>query len=206
MGLVAEYVGFEWAALLYLMDFALIFVLGRFAFKAVPGEPMGLIMEMPTYRWPTVKVTASRTWFRLRAFVYEAFPIMIAGNLVIQLANMIGLLEAVQEALRPVTVLWLGLPVAAGVVLIFGVLRKELTLILLASLMGTSDFSLILSPVQMFVFSFVVMVYVPCIATIAVLVKEFGYRKAAIISIAEIGLAVALGGVIYRVLILAGFS
>jgi ferrous iron transport protein B len=206
MGLVANYVGFEWAAALYLIDFALIFVLGRLAFKAVPGEPMGLIMEIPTYRRPTVKVTASRTWFRLKDFVYEAFPIMVAGNLVIQLAGMVGLLEVVQEALRPVTVLWLGLPAVAGVVLIFGVLRKELTLILLASMMGTSDFAFFLSPIQMFVFAFVVMVYVPCIATIAVLVKEFGYRRAALISLTEIGLAVVLGGFLFRILVVLGFG
>jgi len=200
MGLVAEYVGFEWAIALYAIDFALIFILGRVAFKAVPGEPMGLIMEMPSYRRPTLRVTASRTWFKLKDFVYTAFPIMVAGNFAIQLASLLGLLEMVQGALSPVTVLWLGLPPEAGVVLIFGVLRKELTLILLASMMGTSNFASVLTPVQMFVFALVVMIYIPCIATIAVLVKEFGYKRASIITLAEIGLAVVLGGVTLRVL------
>jgi len=206
MGLVAEYVGFEWAIALYLIDFALIFALGRVAFKVVPGEPMGLIMEMPTYHTPTLRVTASRTWFKLKAFVYTAFPIMITGNLAIHLADLVGLLDLVQGALSPVTVWWLGLPAAAGVVLIFGILRKELTLILLASLMGTSNFAHVLTPVQMFVFAFVVMIYIPCIATIAVLVKEFGYKRAAIISLTEVGLAVALGGVLLRILTFLGFS
>ena len=206
MGLVANYVGFEWAAALYLIDFALIFILGRIAFRVVPGEPMGLIMEMPTYRWPSAKVTASRTWFRLRDFVYGAFPIMVAGNLIVHLADAVGLLSVIQRLMSPVTVLWLGLPAAAGVVLIFGILRKELTLILLGSLLGTTNFALILSPVQMFVFAFVVMVYIPCVATIAILVKEFGYKRAAIISISEIVLAVVLGGILYRSLILLGFS
>jgi len=206
MGLVAEYVGFKWAAALYLIDFALIFALGRVAFKVVPGEPMGLIMEMPTYRWPTVKVTFRRSWDRMENFVLEAFPIMVAGNFVVHVSAAVGLLDVVQGLMKPVTVLWLGLPAVTGVVLIFGLLRKELTLILLASMMGTSNFALILSPVQMFVFAFVVMVYVPCIATIAVLVKEFGYRKAAIISLLEIALAVGLGGVIYRLMILFGLG
>ena len=44
-------------------------------------------------------------------------------------------------------VLWLGLPAVTGVVLIFGILRKELTLILLASMLGTSNFALILTPI-----------------------------------------------------------
>ena len=205
MGLVAEYVGFDWAIALYLIDFAIIFVLGRVAFKVVPGEPMGLIMEMPSYRRPTLRVTASRTWFRLRDFVYTAFPIIVAGNLAIQLSARVGLLDLVQGALSPLTVWWLGLPAATGVVLIFGILRKELTLILLASLMGPSGLSM-LTRTQMFVFAFVVMIYIPCIATIAVLVREFGYRRAAIITLTEIGLAVSLGGILLRILTALGFG
>ncbi len=204
MGLVAAYVGFRWALLLYLIDFLLIFVLGRIAYKVAPDEPVGLIMEMPGFRLPSAKTSAQRTWFRLKAFVYEAFPIMIAGNFVIQVASILGLLGIVEGLMSPVTVWWLGLPSAAGVVLIFGVLRKELTLILLGSLMGTTNFAAILTPVQMFVFAFVVMVYVPCISTIAALVKEFGLRKALIISGVEIGVAVVLGGVILRVLLALG--
>ncbi len=204
MGLVATYVGFRWALLLYLIDFMLIFVLGRIAYKVAPDEPVGLIMEMPGFRLPSLKSSGQRTWFKLKYFVYEAFPIMIAGNFVIQVASILGLLAVIEGWLSPVTVGWLGLPAAAGVVLIFGILRKELTLILLGALMGTTNFATILTPVQMFVFAFVVMVYVPCISTIAVLVKEFGYRKALIISGVEVGVAVVLGGIILRVLLLLG--
>jgi ferrous iron transport protein B len=204
MGLVATYLGFGWAVTLYALDFLLIFILGRIAFKVLPGEPVGLIMEMPSYKIPTAKVTGQRTWFRLRDFVIEAFPIIVIGNLVIYVANLAGLLNLIQGAFTPVTVWWLGLPAATGVVLIFGVLRKELTLILLASLMGTTNFALILSPPQMFVFAFVVMIYIPCIATIAVLSKEFGARTAALISLTEIILAVVLGGIVFRVLLITG--
>ena len=206
MGLVAQYMGFQWAVALYLLDFAIIFLLGRLAFKVVPGEPVGLIMEMPLYRRPTLRITASRTWFRLRDFVLMAFPIMIVGNLAIQIANLLGLIGLVQRLLSPITVSWLGLPSVTGVTLIFGILRKELTLILLASLAGTSNFALVFTPVQMFVFSFVVMLYIPCIATIAVLAKEFGYKKMFIIAVTEMGFAIVLGGFIFRLLTLLGFS
>ena len=204
MGLVAAYVGFRWALLLYLIDFILIFVLGRIAYKVAPDEPVGLIMEMPGFRLPSLKTSGQRTWFKLKYFVYEAFPIMIVGNFVIQVAAILGILNIIESIFSPVTVGWLGLPAAAGVVLIFGILRKELTLILLGSLMGTTNFAMILTPVQMFVFAFVVMVYVPCLSTIAALVKEFGMRKALIISGVEVGVAVVLGGIILRVLLALG--
>ncbi|MFW6109705.1 MAG: ferrous iron transport protein B [archaeon] len=203
-GLVAVYIGFEWALLLYLIDFLLILLLGRIAFKVAPDEPVGLIMEMPGYRIPSIKTTWQRTWFRLKGFVYEAFPIMIAGNFVIQIAAIFGILEIVERLMAPVTVGWLGLPSVAGIVLIFGVLRKELTLILLATVMGTTDYSAFLTPVQMFVFAFVVMVYVPCLSTIAALSKEFGPKNAAIITLVEVIVAVVLGGIVMRVLLFLG--
>ena len=164
------------------------------------GSEIPLIMEMPNYRMPSVKVTAQRTWFKIKDFVYEAFPLMIVGNAVIIIAERVGLLEIMQGILSPVTVGWLGLPAATGIVLIFGVLRKELTLLMLGSIMGSYDFSTILSPVQMFVFAFVVMVYIPCIATVAVLVKEFGVKNATIITLSEVLLALFLGGILFRVL------
>ncbi len=66
--------------------------------------------------------------------------------------------------------------------------------------MGSSNFAQILTPTQMFVFAFVVMIYVPCIATISVLAKEFGYKIAALISGIEIGFALTLGGILFRIL------
>ncbi|MCD6264319.1 ferrous iron transport protein B [Candidatus Bathyarchaeota archaeon] len=200
MGLVATYMGMNWAIALYILDFAIIVLLGRIAFKAAPGEPVGLIMEMPAYRRPTISVTASKTWFRLQDFIFTAFPIMIAGNFVIQISSLLGLLDVVEKVMSPVIVGWLGLPAATGITLTFGILRKELTLILLASLMGTTNFAAVMTPVQMFVYSTVVMVYIPCIATIAVLIKEFGYKRTLIITLVEIGSAILLGGVLYRIL------
>jgi len=206
MGLVATYVGFKWAMLLYVIDFFLIFILGRIAYKVAPDEPVGLIMEMPSFRMPSLRTTATRTWFKLRGFINEALPIMVAGNFIVQLASILGLLDVIEGIMSPVTVGWLGLPSAAGVVLIFGILRKELTLVLLASLAGTMDFSTFMTPVQMMVFAFVVMVYVPCVSTIAALVKEFGYTKAGIISVVEVIVAVVLGGVLFRVLPFIGLA
>ncbi|MEM3026602.1 MAG: nucleoside recognition domain-containing protein, partial [Thermoproteota archaeon] len=60
-----------------------------------------------------------------------------------------------------------------------------------------------LTPVQMVVFTVVSMFYIPCIATIATLVKEFGWKKSFFITVFEILFALALGGIVLRVLSLA---
>jgi ferrous iron transport protein B len=91
---------------------------------------------------------------------------------------------------------WLGLPAETGIPLIFGVLRKELTLVLLQEVIPLSS----LSAIQMIVFTLVIMIYIPCLATIAACIREFGWKKALAIAIIDIGLAFLLGGIAFRVL------
>jgi ferrous iron transport protein B len=202
LGLVGQFIGIQWALMLYVFDLLIIFALGRLAFRTLPGEPTALIMEMSDYRLPHLKTVLKQTWFRLAEFIKIAFPLIIVGSLAIKLAEVLGLLEPIATVLSPVTVVWLGLPAITGITLIFGVLRKELTLIMLATLMGTTNFAQVLTPVQMIVFTLVAMFYIPCIATIAALVREFGWKKALFITVFEIIFALILGGVALRILTL----
>ncbi|MBA7502402.1 Fe(2+) transporter FeoB [subsurface metagenome] len=203
LGLVGAFVGIHWALALYLLNLVIIFILGRVAFKVLPGESMGLIMEMPPYRKPHVRSVLKETWMRVKDFVYIAFPLIIIGSVVLTGLKVGGLLEPIGNTLSPVTVGWLGLPAITGVLLVFGVLRKELTLVMLATLMATTNFATVLTPIQMIVFAIVVMYYIPCIATIAALVRELGWKKAAYITVFEIAFALLIGGIAFRLLTLA---
>jgi ferrous iron transport protein B len=202
LGLVGQFLGFQWALTLYVVDLLVIFAVGRLAFKTLPGEPTALIMEMSDYRKPHAKTVLKQTWFRLAEFIKIAFPLIIVGSFAIKLAEILGLLEPIAAVLSPVTVLWLGLPAITGITLIFGVLRKELTLIMLATLLGTTNFAQVLTPVQMITFTLVVMFYIPCIATISALVKELGWKKALFITVFEILFALTIGGIASRLLML----
>jgi ferrous iron transport protein B len=201
LGLVGRFVGIQWALVLYVFDLFVIFALGRLAFRILPGEPSGLIMEMADYKMPQLKTVLKETWFRLTEFIKIAFPLIIVGSLVIKAADVFGLLNPVANLLSPITVAWLGLPVVTGVTLIFGVLRKELSLILLAALLAPAGLQS-LTPVQMVVFTLVAMFYIPCVATISVLVREFGRKKALYMTLFEVAFAIILGGVALRLLTL----
>ena len=201
LGLVGRFIGIQWALVLYVFDLFVIFALGRLAFRVLPGEPSALIMEMADYRMPDLKTVLKETWFRLAEFIKIAFPLIIVGSLVLKAADVFGLLNPVANLLSPVTVAWLGLPVITGITLIFGVLRKELSLILLAALLAPVGLQA-LTPVQMVVFTLVAMFYIPCVATISALVREFGGKKALFITLFEIAFAIILGGVALRVLTL----
>jgi len=57
-----------------------------------------------------------------------------------------------------------------------------------------------LNAVQIIVFALVVMIYIPCLATIAACKKEFGWKKALTITVIDIALAVLIGGLAFRIL------
>jgi len=200
LGLVGQFLGIQWALALYMVNLLVVLVLGRLAFKILPGEPTALIMEMHAYKAPHLKTVLKQTWFRLAEFIKIALPLIVVGSLTLRIAEVLGLLEPIATVLSPVTVVWLGLPAIAGITLIFGVLRKELTLIMLATFLGTTNFAQVLTPVQMIVFTLVAMFYIPCIATIAALAKEFGWKRALSITIFEIVFAISIGGIALRIL------
>lgn len=200
LGLVAAFVNIWWALALYAFDILLIILVGRIAFKAVPGESVGLIMEMPDYHVPSVSVVLKQTWARTKSLVWIVFPAYIVGSAFIQAFYAAGLLNPVNAVLAPVTVLWLGLPAVIGITLIFGIVRKELTILTLAVIFGTTNFAAVLTPVQLIVLALVSMLYIPCISVILVLASEFGWKKALAISAAEIIMAIAIGGIAFRVL------
>ncbi len=202
LGLVGKYLGIDYALALYIFNLIIIFILGRLAFKTLPGEPTALIMEMHDYRWPHLRTVLKQTWFRVLEFIKIAFPLIIIGSFILKLMEVFDMLEPIALVLSPITVTWLGLPLITGITLIFGILRKELTLIMLAVLLGTEEFAEVLSPIQMIVFTVVTMFYIPCISTIAALIKEIGWKKALIITIFEIIFAITIGGIIYRILLI----
>ncbi len=202
LGLVGRFLGVQWALGLYLFNLLIVLALGRLAFRVVPGESTALIMEMHDYRWPHTKTILKQTWFRVVEFIKIAFPLIIVGSFALKLAEVSGVLYSLADLLSPITVVWLGLPAITGITLAFGVIRKELSLVMLGALLGTTNFALVLTPVQMIVFTLVTMLYIPCIATISVLVKDFGWKKALFITVFEIAFALLVGGIAFRLLML----
>jgi ferrous iron transport protein B len=200
LGVVAAFVNLWWALALYVLDFLLIVILGRLAFRVLPGESVGMIMEMPDYHVPSVPIVLGQTWQRTKSLIWIVLPSYIAGSIVITGLYALGFLEPINHLLAPVTVLLLGLPVTTGIVFVFGIIRKEMTLLALAAIFGTTVFSTVMTPVQLIVFALVTMLYVPCISTILALSHEFGWRKALGITVLETALAIALGAVAFHLL------
>jgi ferrous iron transport protein B len=199
-GLVGKYVGLLWALGLYLFALILVFIVGKISSKLLLGEPVELIMPMPDYKTPHLKTIIYQTWDALKEFIFIAAPLVVISGVIIQAINLAGWMPAISSFLSPITLNWLGLPPITGILLIFGILRKELILVMLAAYLGTANFSDALTSQQMITLAVVSMFYIPCVATISVLWKEFGWKKALTICILEILFAILLAGLIKRIL------
>ena len=199
LGLVAVFVSVWWAIALYVIDIAVMFLLGRIALKVVPGEISGLIMEMHTFKVPSISVAAKQTWSRTKSLIYVVFPVYIIGSALIQGLYAYGFLTPVANFLAPITVVWLGLPVIAGVVLIFGAVRKEFTLLMLVALFGT-NLAAVLTPIQFIILALVSMLFIPCLASLTILIREFGWKATSSIALANMATALIVGGIAYRII------
>ncbi len=143
----------------------------------------------------------------MKEFITIAWPLLIASSIVLGVLEWADAADSINVLLSPVTVWLLGLPVAVGMTLVFGVLRKELTLVMLVQALGTTQVNTVMTTQQLLTFTLFVVFYVPCIATIAVLAKQMGWRGAAMISGLTVVVAVIVavaGRLVVRVVWLTG--
>ena len=198
MGLVGRYLGIFWVLFLFSINFSVILLVGRILNKTMPGECTELIMEMHDYRMPNYSVITKQTWLRSKEFIYKALPLIIILGVILEILLELRALDPINIILSPITVFWLGLPIVTGVFLIYGILRKELTLVLLVLLASSMGLTLLelMTPIQMIVFCLVTMLYIPCFATIVIIAKQTNWKFALQISFMEIIIALLIGGII----------
>ncbi len=172
-GLVAFYLGPTLALLIYLYNILVIAFTAKILSRMMPEDSPGLILEMPVYRIPTMKTVTIKAWFRIKEFIVEAWPLLIVGSAGLALISFLNWDQYVNWVTLPFSWL-LGLPQQVGLPLIFGILRKELSLVMLHQALGGVDLVNVLSSTQMITYSVFVVFYVPCLATLLVLKKELG--------------------------------
>lgn len=193
VGSVGKFAGPWWALSIYLILMAILVLLGLALHKTIKFEPSGMCVEVPDMRWPNLKQTGVKTYIRLKEFLTIAFPLLLAGSVVIETLLAFGVLQRLLDPVGPLMLSVLGLPAFTAVALVFGVLRKEMALQMLIILSGTSNLALVLSNHQMFVFALVMAIFMPCLAAFAVMLREFGMKNTVTVAAASMALAVVMG-------------
>jgi ferrous iron transport protein B len=189
--LVGFYLGANYALAIYGLNIVVVALSGAVLARIWPEISPGMLMEVPAYRVPAAKVVALKTWWRLREFVLVAFPLLVVGSIVLSLVDFYGWQHGINAALSPLTAL-LGLPRSVGLTLIFGVLRKELSLLMLMQALGTTHILGAMTAAQIIIFTLFVTFYLPCMATLASMIKELGWRLTLAASAALLALAIVI--------------
>jgi len=177
-------------------------VMGRIALKVVPGQSTGLIMEMHSFKIPSLSVVGKQTWIRTKSLIYFVFPLYIIGSALIQVLYVAGILQFLSNAISPLTVTWLGLPAIAGILVVLGLIRKELTLLGAVAILRTENLALFFTPVQLITLALISVIFIPCISTVTILAKDYGWKTGAAIATANFATAILIGGVAFRILTL----
>jgi len=194
LALVAFYLGPFWALGFYVINMAVVAILGWALSRLVKAESPGLILEIPSLKVPSLLNIARKTRLQLKDFVGFAWPLLIAGSLVLSLVQYFGADRIINLVLSPLVAGGLGLPKDLGVTLVFGFLRKELSLIMMLQALGV-DYKNLLSVIsreQIMTFTIFVNFFIPCLSTFAILWREIGRRYAFLSVALSVGVALAL--------------
>lgn len=185
------YGGFKLAIFIYLLNIVVVAISGR-VISGVMGPAPGLIMEIPPYRVPLIGMVLKKVWFRAKDFLFRAWPLLIIGSIIFSLFKVFELEERINHFLAPFTVKVLALPHSLGITLLFGILRKELAMIMAFQALGTTDISSAMSSGQIIRFALFITFYIPCLATIIYTWRNFGWRFTFLSAVFNTAIAILL--------------
>ena len=191
-GLVGAYIGGLAAAGLYIFNICIVMILGGILTRFIPEITPGLIMEIPPLRIPTLKNIFLKTWLRLKDFMLVAWPLLVISSIILSLLEYFKMDTILNKIFSPIVSWMLGLPEETGITLVFGILRKELSMIMLFQAMHTTQLNTVMTNVQLIVFTIFTLFYIPCVGTMGVLLRELGARKMILITVLTITVALIL--------------
>jgi len=175
-GLVAFYINPQAAFAIYILNIIVVTLSGKILSRLLPEVSPGMILEIPAYHIPSIKVVLAKTWLRMKEFIFVAWPLLIVGSAILSLLQYFKADMFINNFFSPLTTL-LGLPLVVGTTLIFGILRKELSMLMLIQAIGTANVISVMSKTQIMTFTIFIIFYIPCVATLAVLWREIGSKR-----------------------------
>ena len=184
---------------LYLLGIIVAMLAGIILNKTIlKGEASNFIMELPPYRIPTLKNLVRHVYDRVKDFVEKAGTILLLASIVIWFMQSFNFkFEFVTESSKSILGMFgkfispVFIPLGFGdwracVALLTGFVAKE-TIVSSLSILYAQNNSLLLStftPLVAYCYMVFVLLYIPCIATVAVIKRETDSWKWTFFSIA----------------------
>lgn len=173
---------------------------GWLANRLMPGKRIPLMTELPPLRLPVPGNVLTKTWARLKWYLEEVIPLFLIGAFLLFVLDRLGVLPWLMQAAEPVVTGWLGLPKEATAAFLMGFLRRDF------GATGLFAMGAALTAQQMVVGIVTLTLFVPCFASLLMIVKEHGLRRAALMLALIMPLAFFLGGLLRHALVLAGWG
>ncbi len=171
---------------LYLISFAAAFLTAVIYRRRLPsGDP--LLLELPPYRFPTLRQMWLRGWHESRYFLRQASGFIVLGVVMVWFLTHFptDAAPASAETLAGRLAVWLepifaplGIDHLMSIALLFGFVAKEVVIGSLAVIYGVGETGLqgalasSLGWAQAYSFMLFVLIYTPCLSTVAVLRQE----------------------------------
>jgi ferrous iron transport protein B len=171
--------------------FAIFVALGTALHRIMPGQSTDLLIDLPSLRLPRLDNVVRKSGVKVWGFMKEVTVFFLAGAALISTLQVLGVLKWVIRVAAPVTVGWLGLPPQAAAAFVMGFVRRDFG--------AAGFFTMHLSSAQLLVAMVTITLFVPCIASTMVVLKERGWPFTIGLFASSIGLAFLLGGIIARV-------
>lgn len=175
----------------------IVFVLtGMLMNKLIPGDCGHFITDIPPLRLPRAGNIVQKTLIRSKVFLDEATPAFFLAAAVVAFMQVSGLLESVIHFSEPLITKLLLLPKEVAISFILGMVRRDF------GAFGLMDIPM--SAAQLITSCVVLTLFVPCIATVAVMIKEQNFKSAMAIWLSSWLLAFGIGALLARILLLTG--
>lgn len=181
-----------WYALGYFAALLAIFVgLGTALNKITPGTSTDLLIDLPPLRLPRIGNVLRKTGMKVWHFMKEVTLFFVAGAALISTLQITGALEWIQRTTAPLVVGWLGLPAEAATAFVMGFVRRDFG--------AAGFFTMDLTSPQLLVAMVTITLFVPCVASVMVILKERGWRYLGGLLAGSLGIAFVVGGLLARI-------
>jgi ferrous iron transport protein B len=172
-------------------------LVGYLSSLLIRGPRSEFIFEIPPIRMPQLKNVLLKTGYRIKWYIKEAVPLFLYGTLALFILDRVqvegrSLLLWIEKAFAPIVSGVLRLPPEAAGVFILGFLRRDYGA---AGLFEMTKNGL-LNIQQAVVSLIVITLFVPCLASFLIIVKEHGMKKALAITGFIIPFAISVGAVV----------
>ncbi len=161
---------------------------GFLASRLIPGRRIPLVTELPPMRPPIFGNVPKKTAGRLKRYLGAAIPLFLVGTFLMFSLEKLGVLPAIIRAGEPLVSGWLGLPPEAIAAFVMGFLRRDF------GATGLFAMSASLSPIQAVVGMITITLFIPCFASLMMMVKEQGLKTAATMVALIVPFAFLVGG------------